>query len=116
MSTVKDFYQVTVELLTLLEKDTNKNRDQKINKIQTLLELREGFMDKMEPPFSQEDQELGKKLIEMNQKVNALLVKEKLAIQLDLHNLKKQEKSAAKYNNPYESLSTIDGIFYDKRK
>lgn len=116
MSAVENFYQATLELLKLLEDEQSKDRDEKINKIRALLEKREGLMITMSPPFSQEDRELGKKLISLNQKVIALLIAEKTSIQKDINSFKKKKQTVTKYSNPYESLSTIDGVFYDKRK
>ena len=87
MSVVKDFYDATVELIELLEKENQADRDVKIEKIEELLEKREGFMESMKPPFSQSEQDLGKQLIELNQKLTKLLESEKVAIQKDLKKL-----------------------------
>ena len=116
VSAVEDFYKVTIELIQLLEIENDLDRDVKIIKIQELLEQREGFMKRMNPPFSQEEQELGKQFMELNKKVSLLLTREKITIQKDLNQLKKKKQTATKYSNPYESLSTMDGVFYDRRK
>jgi flagellar protein FliT len=115
MSVVKDFNDATFKLIELLEKENQVERDVKIEKIQELLEKREGFMGSMKPPFTQSEQDLGKLLIEMNQKLTKLLESEKTAIQKDLKKLHVKKESTTKYAKPYQSLST-DGVFYDKRK
>jgi flagellar protein FliT len=115
VSAVRDFYHSTIELIQLLESERN-DRDEKINQIQALLTKREGFMKEMNPPFSAEDQEIGRQLVALNQKVTTLLKGERAAVQKDLNNTKKKKQSATKYTNPYETLSTMDGVFYDKRK
>ena len=61
------------------------------------------------------EEELGKKLVKLNQQVERLLQKQKQEIQQDIKQLHLQKESNQKYTNPYESLS-IDGVFYDKRK
>lgn len=116
MSAVKDYYLVTIELIKLLENEQSNDRDGKIAKIEGLLEKREDFMQRMKPPFSQEDQETGKLLVGHERKLVKLLAAEKAAIKKDLLTLNKKKQSQAKYHNPYESLSTTDGVFYDKRK
>ena len=116
VSAVHDFYQATIELIELLENKKSNNRDEKINNIQVLLEKREGFMEEMSPPFSPSDQEIGRQLVKLNQKVKTLLENEKMSIQQDINKTKKKKQTATKYNKPYESLSTMDGVFYDKRK
>ncbi|MCQ6277159.1 flagellar protein FliT [Bacillus sp. V3B] len=114
MGVVKGFYEATVELIQLLSREDQKDRDVKIKRIEELLEKREGFMKSMKPPFSQAEQQLGKQLVKLDQQLTKLLEKEKTMIQKDIKNLSKKKQSTAKYNNPYESLIT-DGVFYDKR-
>lgn len=115
VSAVKDYYQVTVELIKLLENEQSNDRDGKITVIEDLLEKRAGFMQQMKPPFSQEDQETGKQLVELEQKVAKLLAGEKESIKRDIQTLQKKKQSQTKYHNPYDSLPTADGVFYDKR-
>ncbi|WP_338449421.1 flagellar protein FliT [Niallia oryzisoli] len=116
MSAVKDYYLVTIELIKLLENEQSNDRDGKIAKVEGVLEKREGFMQKMKPPFSQEDQETGKRLVELEKNLAKLLAAEKAAIKKDLLTLNKKKQSQTKYHNPYEALPITDGVFYDKRK
>ena len=115
MSEVKNLYDTTVDLIELLEKESMLDRDEKIIRIEQLLQKREGFINSIKPPFSEDEKQVGKRLIELNQKLTALLQKEKDDIQKDMNHLKKQKQSSEKYTNPYDSLMT-DGVFYDKRK
>ena len=94
MSAVHDFYQATIELIELLENKKSNNRDEKINNIQALLEKREGFMEEMSPPFSPSDQEIGRQLVKLNQKLKTLLENEKMSIQQDQQD---EEKKANRY-------------------
>jgi flagellar protein FliT len=73
-------------------------------------------MKEIKPPFSQEEQQLGRQLFELNQKLQKLLEQEKASIQQDMILIKKQKETNKKYTNPYESLITVEGGFYDKRK
>ncbi|PRS37738.1 hypothetical protein C6W19_10310 [Bacillus sp. RJGP41] len=61
-----------------------------------------------------EEQQLGRSVLLLNQRVNHLLKLQKQEIQRDIQEMNKKKKSSNKYTNPYESLS-VDGVFYDKR-
>lgn len=115
MNELQQFYDATVKLIELLENE-QLTRDEKIEQTAKLLALREGLMKKIKPPFSSEEEKLGRQLIPLNQKFQKLLEDEKAVIQGDMLLLKKQKDSNKKYTNPYESLVTVEGGFYDKRK
>lgn len=115
MKAVKDFYDITLQLIDLLE-NQQLNRDEKIKHTENLLASREGLMKEIKPPFSQEEQQLGSQLFELNQKLQKLLEQEKASIQQDMLLIKRQKETNKKYTNPYESLITVEGGFYDKRK
>ena len=90
------------------------DRDVRIDKIQTFLDKREELIKSIQPPFSNQDQEIGSHILKLNQEVDKLLQIQKLEILQDLKQLHIQKETNQKYTNPYESLS-IDGVFYDKR-
>lgn len=115
MSPVQAFYEATKRLLHLLESNKPDDRDERIVLIEELLSERESLIRKIQSPYSDEEKELGKQLIQLNQKVTALLTREKTAIQKDLKQLSVKKESTNKYTNPYQTFAT-DGMFYDKRK
>ncbi|MET3317737.1 UNVERIFIED_ORG: flagellar protein FliT [Peribacillus simplex] len=112
MGAIQHFYEATNHLLFTLENE--QDRDRKIEKVEALLEEREKLMAGIQPPFSDSEKDLGKKLIELNEKVSQLLEEQKVEIQRDIKQLSLKKESTNKYVNPYQSLST-DGVFYDKR-
>lgn len=114
MEAIQNFYEATHQLIGLLKQE-DFERDVQMEEIQALLDQREDLLKSIKPPFSQQEQELGKELVELNQQVEHLLQIKKHDIQHDLKQLQIQRESNHKYTNPYESLA-IDGIFYDKRK
>lgn len=114
MSAVKQFYQLTIELIQLLGKPQG-DRDEKITRVEELLNQREALMKEIIPPYTPEEAELGKKLIQLNARLTQLLQTEKISIQKDIKGLQTKKESNTKYVNPYQNLST-DGMFYDKRK
>ncbi|WP_353654037.1 flagellar protein FliT [Bacillus sp. ISL-55] len=114
VSAVKDFYEATLELIQILQKPLEE-RDEKILKVEELLEKREVLMKGIVPPYTLEDAELGRQIVQLNTRLDQLLIAEKIWIQKDIKNLQTKKESNTKYVNPYQNLST-DGMFYDKRK
>jgi flagellar protein FliT len=115
VNAVQQFYDATVELISLLEND-QLTRDEKLEQTAKLLAAREGLMQQIKPPFSAEEEQLGRQLTVLNRKLQRLLEEEKVGIQRDMITLKKQKETNKKYTAPYESLITVEGGFYDKRK
>ncbi len=114
MSPVKKFYEATIELIQILQSPQGE-RNEKITKVEELLDKREVLMKELVPPYTPEEMELGKQLVELNSRFEQLLKTEKVSIQKDIKNLQAKKESNTKYVNPYQNLST-DGMFYDKRK
>ncbi|WP_102264373.1 flagellar protein FliT [Mesobacillus jeotgali] len=114
MSAVKQFYRLTNQLIELLEK-SQTDRDQKIAQTESLLDQRETVMKGIFPPYTSEEAELGKELIQLDARLTRLLEADKDLIQKEIKGLQAKKESNAKYINPYQNLST-DGMFYDKRK
>lgn len=114
MSAVKQFYQLTIELIQLLENPL-EDGEEKITQTEDFLNRRENLMKDIFPPYTPEEAELGKELIQLDARLIRLLEAEKSLIQKDIKELQAKKESNTKYVNPYQSLST-DGMFYDKRK
>ena len=115
MNKVQAIYDYTTELLDLLENKPEKDRDEKIRLINDYLEKREIQINELIAPFTDEEIELGVKIINLNKRVKSLLEQEKLLIQKDIKELHEKKKSTQKYSDPYQNL--LDGgVFYDKRK
>jgi len=115
MHPLKEYYELTAEVIKLFEDEQNDDRDSKISKLQDKLQKREDLMKEISPPFSDGEQILGKQILKLNDRLLQLLNKEKVTIQQDITNVKKRKKVHTGYINPYGSLQT-DGYFYDKKK
>ncbi|WP_458353896.1 flagellar protein FliT [Peribacillus frigoritolerans] len=111
---IRAFHDLTAELLAVLEDRTITERDVKIERVTKLLDQRDGLLSQIKPPFTGEEQQLGRAVLLLNQQVDHLLKLQKQEIQRDIQDINKKKKSSNKYTNPYESLS-VDGMFYDKR-
>lgn len=115
MNIVDKLIDITESLLSISASTNPKERDEQIQKIESLLNEREQLMKALQPPFSKEEKEKGQKLLELNQKLQSQLESLKMQIKKDIIGIKTTKNSAKNYINPYQH-STIDGMFYDKRK
>ncbi|MGG1630246.1 flagellar protein FliT [Rossellomorea sp. NRS-1567] len=115
MSSVLLCYTITKQLKEALEQVTDENRESTIEEVESLLEKRQSLLGNIKPPYTQEEQELGKQMIAWNGLIDRQLAQLRLQIKRDMNGLTKKKTSVQKYSNPYESLQ-YDGMFYDKKK
>jgi flagellar protein FliT len=116
VSVVSELYSVTKELYELLEQPARKEkRDEMIEAIQRLLSQRDVLIQQLQPPYSEEEQELGMQMVSLNEAIGEKLQQLKQQIQQDLKSLKQKKMANQNYMNPYEPLA-IDGMFYDKKR
>ncbi|WP_138419462.1 flagellar protein FliT [Aquibacillus sediminis] len=117
MNRVQPFYQTTVELLELLQQDNKKaERDQLIEQINGLIEKRAEQMQQIQPPYSDEEDQLGQQVVALNQQVQTKLDLLLNEVKQDVRTVKKQKNTNTKYTNPYKNLSNFDGMFLDSKK
>lgn len=114
MEAIGAFQKVTMELIETLKQE-KWDRDEKISKVQSLLNRRDELLKLIQPPFTPQEKEVGKRLVELDQQVKLLLGKHKKDIMQDIKRAKMKKQSNQKYTNPYESMG-VDGIFFDKQK
>ncbi|MBP3040207.1 flagellar protein FliT [Bacillaceae bacterium Marseille-Q3522] len=115
MPAVQDYYESTEQLIQLLETGSGLERDKKIAEIEKLLDKRQAYMTEIHPPYSEAEIEIGKKTLELENKLSQLLQREKTYIQKDIQMLHKKKDHNKKYVNPYQNLNS-NGFFYDKRR
>lgn len=117
MSAVPILHETTTALYELVQKlPSQKERDTAIEQITSLLEKRTTLINEIKPPYSAEEMKLGKDIVSMNTFIDTQLVQLQEMIKQDIQNAKKKKQSQKKYVNPYNSMTTLDGAFYDKRK
>ncbi|WP_374721185.1 flagellar protein FliT [Peribacillus tepidiphilus] len=116
MNRLKSYYELTLQLIELSESiSSSDDREDGIQTIEALLDKREELLKEATPPFSPEEMQTGKELIEMEKTLRVQLEKVKNSIKKDIIGLQAKKQGNQKYSNPYENLTT-DGVFYDKRK
>jgi flagellar protein FliT len=117
MNRVQALYDTTARLDSLVSQPvTSENREEVVNSLTALLEVRTGQMEELEPPFTTEENLLGKELLPMNERISKHVQGIFDQLKIDIRTIKKQKQSGKKYINPYASMQTLDGRFLDKRK
>lgn len=116
MKALIDYYQVTKDMIELLEGEGwEKNREETIQKLDRCILKREELQLVIKPPFTSEEQAVGERCVALNKKLSELMGMRKREIAADIRRVKQQRQHNQKYANPYESVVT-DGFYYDKRK
>jgi flagellar protein FliT len=115
MSSVILCHSITKQLKEVVEEVAAGNRDSVIEKIEKLLTERQSLLGSIQPPFTEDEQVLGKQMMSWNQEIDRKLILLRTEIKRDMNGLTKKKTSAQKYTNPYENMQH-DGMFYDKKK
>lgn len=113
MSSLNVIKELTLQLVSILD-SSDITRDDKISRIQELLEQREVLIGLIQPPFTEKEKELGKELVLLDSQLKVLLKKQKNEIQRDILDLSNKKRNTNKYISSIGSYSP-DGIFYDKK-
>ncbi|MGN8648389.1 hypothetical protein ACTNEO_20315 [Gracilibacillus sp. HCP3S3_G5_1] len=117
MEALKQYIDKTQIMLQLLTQPlNNEQRESAITKINQLIEERGTLTEEIKPPFTQQEQQLGKHAMELDQQLNQELKRVFQLIKKDMRNAKKQPRSNHSYLNPYQSVASYDGRFLDSKK
>jgi flagellar protein FliT len=112
---LQEIYDQTVKLDALIKSYECKDRDAFIEKLQRLLDSRETLLKELPDHCSDSDRQIGRKIEEMNQRINQSLQFIKQEITNDMSQFRHRKKTVNRYRNPY-SGPTRDGMFLDKRE
>ena len=116
MSALGEYYQVTKEAIELLsDMSWEKDRENAISKLDDIIGIREKLQKDIQPPFTEEEKQLGGECVKLNEKLTKLMAKRRVEVAQDIKLVREQKQHNQKYANPYEAVLT-DGIYYDKRK
>ncbi|MGM0876468.1 MAG: flagellar protein FliT [Bacillota bacterium] len=117
MSALEKVYGVTEQLFQLVSQPIAKEaRDESIQKITSLLDHRDQLLTDVHPPFAANEKQLFQQIVTWNEGITKRFSEIKQQIQQDMMQLKKTKTSNQQYVNPYQDVSTTDGMYYDKRK
>ncbi|WP_036575102.1 flagellar protein FliT [Oceanobacillus picturae] len=116
MNRLKPVYDATIRLEKVLSQETTaKNREEIIEQVNQLVELRGEQMENIVAPFSVEEKKLGQIVVEKNRTIEGKMENLFRDLKLEMKQVKKQKKSNRTYTNPYEKVRARDGRFMDSR-
>ncbi|WP_456273266.1 hypothetical protein [Bacillus sp. AK031] len=114
MLAVKECYLLTKQLVEVLQALPDEEWDAYISKVENLLERRDSVLEKIEPPFIEQEVELSREIIKWNQMIDNKMTDFRDRIKREMNGTVKKKVSVKKYKNPYDHLQT-DGYYYDKK-
>ncbi|WP_078378908.1 hypothetical protein [Sutcliffiella halmapala] len=116
MAVVEDLHRVTTHLLTMLEEEfpAEDKRDPFIEEVEKLLQIRESLLQRLAPPFTEAEIELGKKVAQASQLIPVKLEAFQKQLKQEWSHMQHSKKTAKAYEKAYAGVS-IDGMYYDKR-
>ncbi|MBK3494852.1 flagellar protein FliT [Viridibacillus sp. YIM B01967] len=102
--------------LTSLPAD--KERDAYIEKIDSLLDIRGAIINDLQANFPDAlcNHPLTEHLVKLDKGIQERLLKVKNLIKVDMQQLQTTKTSEQKYTNPYASVRTMDGMYFDGKK
>ncbi|HEY4602083.1 MAG TPA: flagellar protein FliT [Cerasibacillus sp.] len=116
MHDVQLVYQLTMQMIRVLDNLNKTQRQDVIEQITYLIEKREQALQKLSPPYSKQEIEIGQKIILMNKTIEIEMNRLFLELKQDMKQMKQQRKSTQSYVNPYRAVQTVDGMFMDRKK
>lgn len=117
MTRLDELYKLTVELHDILQTEvTNQNREEIISKVNDLINKREQVIPFVKPPFSDDENKIGKEVIKLNQEIEIKLEQMFTQLKNEMRKIQQQKKSNRSYINPYGPIKTIDGMYVDSKQ
>lgn len=110
-------YNITEEIFNILQKDLSEDEDrtEKINYVNTLLEKRQEYIQKLNPPYSDKQLQLGKQIMKMELEIKKDMHQIYKELRTKIIKMKEQKDSNRTYINPYKNMGTVDGMYVDDK-
>lgn len=117
MNRLDSLYDTTKEIIKTLNKTYTDvdDRTEIISKVNELLEQRGAILEEIKPPYTAEEESIGKKVVIMDQKIRKKMDDLYKAVQTDLRKLKQKKDSNKTYMNPYKGMKIVDGMYMDDK-
>lgn len=118
MGRLEELLEMTTEMVDVLEQYEKQSIDRSttIEKMTTLIERRDEVMNELKPPYTDEEMEIGKKVIELNEQITEKMEQIYKLVKEDMSKVKKKKAYNPSYINPYGNLRTTDGLYIDSKK
>jgi len=106
---------VTDKLLTVSKNVNEEARDESIERIEALLDIREKLQLDIVAPFTEEEKAFGKQLVEIEASVQVNLALFTKRIRTDISDSQTKKVHMKSYVNPYSNVAR-DGTYYDTKQ
>ncbi|GIO23879.1 flagellar protein FliT [Oceanobacillus sp. J11TS1] len=117
MNRLLPIYQLTESMKLLLLQDiTLNNREEIIRLFHEKMEERGKLLEAMVPPYTEEEDELGRIVVQMNQEIEKKMNRLFMDLKNEMKQVQQQKKSTTSYSNPYKNVQGLDGMFLDQKK
>ncbi|WP_390216766.1 flagellar protein FliT [Halobacillus campisalis] len=113
----RQFLTIT-ELLSkeVNRKVTDDNRQEVVQEIQRLLGERSAIIQQLPQPQTNQDKEIVQTVMSLDLDINQKLEFLFNGLKVELRQMRRQKSSTQRYTNPYQSVSSYDGMFLDRKK
>ncbi|HLR08884.1 MAG TPA: flagellar protein FliT [Bacillota bacterium] len=117
MNRLTALLEVTKQLEQVLDQPVNpQNRESIISAINTLVEKRSACIKKLVPPYTEDEKQLGRDIVQRNEWIQARMNTIFDELKQEMKQINKQKSSKQSYTNPYKHVQTMDGMFVDRKK
>lgn len=119
MGEVENFLTASVNLYKhLTNTPSEENRDEFIEQINSLLNVREQCIVEIKSNSSLDikNHELYETLLKLDQGIVKELENVMILIKTDIKSLQQKKRHESSYTNPYAATQTMDGMYFDNKK
>ena len=110
-----EWRKATESLLLASTKMADETRDETIESIELLLDVREKLQTRISAPFTSEEEAFGKVLVALEQDLQEQLALFNKQIRADISGSQSKKDLMKNYSNPYSNVAR-DGTFYDTKQ
>ncbi|QHS23279.1 flagellar protein FliT [Virgibacillus sp. MSP4-1] len=116
MSAVKELHTITTDFYKYLyQQELDRDQESLMESLTEFLNKRETFMNQIKPPYTDEEKKLGKEIVRMDREIEDSFQEQFTQLKGSMKQIQSQKRNNQKYINPYQNVSTVDGMFFDKR-
>ncbi|MCP3031422.1 flagellar protein FliT [Halobacillus sp. A1] len=114
-------WQHFLTITELLSKEVNRkvtddNRQEVVQEIQRLLGERSAIIQQLPQPQTNKEKEIVQTVMSLDLDINQKLEFLFNGLKVELRQMRRQKSSTQRYMNPYQSVSSFDGMFMDRKK
>jgi len=116
MGRLEELHGITLEMARALDKEHQNGRERTIETISELIGKRERVMRNIKAPYTDEEEMIGKKIVQLNEEIKTKMDELYFAVKDDMKRVKRQKERNRSYINPYGEIKTTDGMYLDRKQ